>query len=313
MDKIRYWILILWAASGAHGQDGSSILSADSTLSEGDSLSIFRLIDSLLSVDEKTGSQLAVRLSYNSNVLSAGRTLGIENFGLAPGITYYHQTGLYADVTSYWSRDFTPTYYLTVTSVGYMKAWTKRFSLMAAYDRYFYHFGNDAYIPYENAITFTPILELKPLSFIANYAFYFGDDYAHRVMPGISVRLEKKKIWNLDRLAILPSFFALWGNETITTLELVPSRSLAEARKNFLLFGSYRYGIVEHSKDVFGIMNYAISIPLSASYKKWGLSVTYTYNIPRPLKGEPDVLSESTYLSGSLLYLVDLRRNKNSL
>ena len=58
------------------------------------------------------GSQLAVRLSYNSNVLSAGRTLGIENFGLAPGLSYYHKSGLYADVSGYWSKDFDPSYYL---------------------------------------------------------------------------------------------------------------------------------------------------------------------------------------------------------
>jgi len=32
------------------------------------------------------GSQLALHVTYNSNVLSTGRTPGIQNFGLAPGV-----------------------------------------------------------------------------------------------------------------------------------------------------------------------------------------------------------------------------------
>ncbi len=64
------------------------------------------------------GSQLAIRIGYNSNVLSAGRTLGIENFGLAPGISFYHISVLFADVTSYWSK--WPNYY---------KAWLTYFYL----------------------------------------------------------------------------------------------------------------------------------------------------------------------------------------
>jgi hypothetical protein len=86
---LRCWIslLILASASGLRAQDAdASLLQADSTtFSAADSLSIFSLIDSLLELQELQSSQLALRLSYNSNVLSAGRTLGIENFGLSPG------------------------------------------------------------------------------------------------------------------------------------------------------------------------------------------------------------------------------------
>jgi hypothetical protein len=38
-----------------------------------------------------------------------------------------------------------------------------------------------------------------------------------------------------------------------------------------------------------------------------GLSFTYTYNIPQALPGEPETLSDSTYLSGSLMYIIDLK------
>ncbi|HPW63921.1 MAG TPA: hypothetical protein PLJ13_16615, partial [Cyclobacteriaceae bacterium] len=76
------------------------------SLLEKDSLQIFSLIDSLINLPVPAfRSQLVARLGYNSNVVSASRTLGFNQFGLAPGIAYYHKSGLYTDVTGYWSPE----------------------------------------------------------------------------------------------------------------------------------------------------------------------------------------------------------------
>lgn len=40
-----------------------------------------------------------MRMGYNSNVVAASRTLGFNQFGVAPGISFYHKWGLYADYT----------------------------------------------------------------------------------------------------------------------------------------------------------------------------------------------------------------------
>lgn len=278
-------------------QDADSLLLSDveTEFSFEDSLSIFNLIDSLLQQRDLGGSQLVVRLSYNSNVQSTGRTLGIENFGLSPGISYYHKTGFYGDVSGFWSKDFDPTYYLTVGSLGYMHDFSKYFSFMAGYDRYFYSTADEgSYIPYKNSLSVTPILELKPISISANYSYYFGDQIAHRIMPGISISLEKNKLWNIDRIAISPSFYALFGDETIITLE-------------FLRIGR-RLVEVNTTRKVFGIMNYAISAPISIRINQWAFSFAYTYNIPKALPGETLTFSESTYLSASLIYLLNFNR-----
>src|SRR5690349_516475 len=108
MGNVRCWVFALalsasWASLNA--QDADSLLTK-ATLTSQDTLSIVDLIDSLLTLDDELKSQLAVRVGYNSNVLEAGRTLGIENFGLSPAISYYHKSGLYADLTGYWSKDF---------------------------------------------------------------------------------------------------------------------------------------------------------------------------------------------------------------
>jgi hypothetical protein len=316
MDRIRCCLLFLIAsASSVLSQDADSLLTnaLDKPFTAEDSLSIFNLIDSLLAIDNAQSSQLAARIGYNSNVLSLGRTLGINNFGLAPGLTYYHKSGLYADVTGYWSNKFSPNYYLTVASAGYMHDFSKWFSVMAEYDRYFYSAVDaNSYVPYRNTISVTPILEKKPISLMLNYAFYFGDQTAHRFMPGVSVTLQKRNLWLFNRIAVMPSFYLLWGNQVINTIDYVPPKNFLEAIQNFKQYGT-RYKIVETSKNEFGLMNYAISVPLSASVKKWILNFTYTYSIPQALPSEPVTLSESTYLSGSLTYLINLKRKKNTL
>jgi hypothetical protein len=295
-------------------QDADSLLlsQVETEFSFEDSLSIFNLIDSLLQNGEVEGSQVAVRLAYNSNVLSTGRTLGIENFGLSPGVSYYHKSGLYADVSGYWSKDFEPSYYLTVTSLGYMHDFSKHFSFMAGYDRYFYSIGGDHYIPYKNALSVTPIIEFKPLSLSTTYSFYFGDAHVHRIMPGINVLLQKKKFLNIDRVAVTPSFFILLGNEVFTVMDYIPPKNRLEGLYNLREYYSWDKP-VPREKNVFGVMNYAISVPLSVSYKKWGFAFSYTYNIPKALSGEPLTISESSYLSGSLTYFISLNKTNLSL
>lgn len=315
---LRCRVLLIWIFCGycitAFAQDSDSTLlsQVETELTFDDSLSIFSLIDSLLLNADAMGSQLALRLTYNSNVMSTGRTLGIQNFGISPGISYYHKSGLYADISGYWSKDFDPSYYLTVASLGYMRDFSRHFSLLLGYDRYFYRFGDNNYVPYQHAITVSPSLELKPFSISAAYSFYFGDAVAHRIMPGVTVVLEKKKFINIDRVSVNPSFFILLGDETITTLEYVAPKSPAEAVQNFRKYGS-RFGIELSDKNVFGVMNYAFSVPVTVNHRNWGFSFSYTYNIPTALPGEPLTLSKSSYVSGSLTYFIGLKRDKLAL
>jgi len=308
------FVLVVSASSVAWAQDASSFLSdTDSLLSYDDSLSIFNLIDSLLALEKESGSLLSLRLGYNSNVLSTGRTLGIENFGLAPGVSYYHRTGLYADVTGFWSNDFDPEYYLTVATLGYMRDFSKNFSIMGGYDRYFYTIADkDSYIPYTNTLTVTPMLEFKPILFSLNYSFYFGDAQAHRILPGLSVVLEKKKWLGIDRISLNPGFYTLFGNETFVNIEYILPNTKRERIANKIKYGTW-YRIIETTTKSFGVMNYTVSVPLSITHKNWNLMITYNYNVPRALPGETLTLSESSYLSASLSYFMDLTSRKNGL
>jgi len=314
MSLCRRWlfaIIMAIPAASLHAQDADSLVlsQVDDILSFEDSLSIFNLIDSLLENAEMEGSQFGVRLAYNSNVLSAGRTLGIENFGLSAGLSYYHKTGFFGDVSGYWSKDFDPKYYLTVATVGYMYSFPKVFSIVAGYDRYFYNTkSDDEYLPYKNTLSVTPVFEVKPFMLTINYAFYFGDTYVNRIMPGLSLVLEKKKLFKkIDRVTFQPTFYTLFGDETLTDVQIVATRELVSLIPPRF---KWTYSLEFIDKRVFGVMNYAFTTPLSVTLKNWSFMLSYTYNIPKALPGEPLTISESSYLSGSISYFINTRKNK---
>ncbi len=316
MEKVRRFITVLFLSTSCalHAQDVDSLLSADedfNLFSNGDSLSLFALVDSLLALQElEPVSQLAVRIGYNSNVISAGRTLGVENFGLSPGLSYYHTSGAYADVSGFWSNDFDPKYYLTIATVGYSHFFNKHFSTIGCYDRYLYHVADDAYIPYRNTLSLTSTFTVKPVNVNVGYSYFFGDKRVHRLFPSIHITVQKKKIWGFDRIAILPTFCILLGSEQFTTSELLIPKNRQEAIQNYRIYKKFIPEIVTNRTE-FGVMNYALSIPISISYKDINLLFNYTYSIPKALPSETLTYSESSFLSASLTYTFDLKRNKN--
>jgi hypothetical protein len=316
MEKTRkiFTVLFILTSCVLYAQDVDSLLTDHEALdlfSNGDSLSLFALVDSLLALEElEPVSQLAVRLGYNSNVLAAGRTLGVENFGLSPGLSYYHTSGAYADVTGFWSKDFDPKYYLTIATLGYSRLFTKHFSVIGSYDRYLYNVPDDSFVPYRNSLSITPTLTIRPVNVSIGYSYFFGDKQVHRVFLSLNITVQKKKIWGLDRIAVVPTFCILLGSEQFTISELLIPRSKREALQNYLLYKKFVPEIITTHTE-FGVMNYSFSLPISVSYKKINFIVNYIYNIPKALPSETLVISKSSFLSASLIYTFDLKRNKN--
>lgn len=306
----RWLIVIALSASWAtKAQDADSLfIKPDSVLTLNDSLFVFKLIDSLLSLpQEKPVSQLGFRIMYNSNVLAAGRTLGIDQFGLSPGISYYHKTGLYADASFFWSKDVEPKYYLTILSAGYMHTFSKSFSVIASYDRYFYRFDED-FTPFENAVTVTPFLDFKYAAIRFDYSYFFGDQQVHRLLPSISGNLEKRNFLGIDKIALTPGLSVLMGNATITEIILPQTRAEWIIAWIKIQNGLPWYSV--KSRNEFGIMNYAITVPLYIHLKNWTFSASYVYNIPKALPGETLTLSESGFLSAGIMYLLSPKRKK---
>ncbi len=293
--------LLSLCALPSKGQQADSLLNdledLDSMLSFEDSLSIFNLIDSLIQGFENK-SMMALRLGYNSNANSSARTLGISQFGLTTGASYYHKSGAYIDASGYWSSEFDPSYYLTLLSAGYIGAITPKWSFLGEYSRYLYSgLGDGVIVSYTNSASLSNFIDVKPLTFRLDYTFLFGDKTGHRVMPGVMLNLEKKNWKNMDRILFYPSFNLLLGSEQYE--EFVPyARTLAGAiiriRNGLPLY------YTNQGAD-FGIMNYSLTAPLSITIKDWNFLLSYTYNIPKLLHHEEDPsLTNSGFISASI-------------
>ncbi|MDZ7645878.1 MAG: hypothetical protein U5K54_01155 [Cytophagales bacterium] len=285
-------------------QTDSALLYSDPYIAEldsliaNDSLQFFSFMDSLINLSIPTlRSQMFVRLGYNSNVVSASQTLGFNQFGLAPGLSYYHKTGLYADLTGYWSGEYDPSYYLTVATLGYMNSPTRWWSFMTEYSRYIYtNTSEDQYIAYNNNLGVSNFFDVKLLTFRLDYQFYFGDKQAHRINPSLIINLEKTKWGKIDRLSFYPTCSVLFGSEQIT--ETIPYAQtyigiLFRLRRGLPLY-------YEQTTTEFGVLNYSFVAPLAVTIKDWTFIVSYTYNIPKALPGETLSLTDSGYLSASI-------------
>jgi hypothetical protein len=272
---------------------GSAIKPADSSLSN---LSIFQLIDSLVQAPNSfgTGSTFVTRLGFNSNILATSRTLGFSQFGLFPGISYYHKSGFYLDATAYWSREYSPSLYLTIPSAGFIKT-IKKWTMNIEYSRYVYSFSDSMYdLPYTNSFGLSNFFELKPFLFRLDYSLYFGEKTVHRLMPGVMLNLEKRNWHGIRRILLYPTFNVLLGNEKWQIQEFYEIDP-PPADSSQPIFGSR---ILNYNE--FGALNYSVSLPLSINYKDWGFLLSYVYNFQQVLPNEPITVTNSGYLSLSV-------------
>lgn len=295
--------LLFICSFSSQGQQADSLLNDfedfDSILSFEDSLSIFTLIDSLMQMEApENKSMMALRLGYNSNANASGRTLGISQFGLSPGASYYHKSGAYVDASGYWSSEYDPSYYLTILSAGYIGVISPKWSFLGEYSRYIYsQLGDDVIVSYSNSASLSNFIDIKPLTFRLDYTLLFGDKTGHRVMPGVMLNLEKKNWKKTDRILFYPSFNLLLGSEQYEVY-LPYAKTLAGA------IIRVRNGLPLYYKDTgadFGVMNYSLTAPLSINIKNWNFLLSYTYNIPKLLSHEEDPeLTNSGFIAASI-------------
>jgi hypothetical protein len=274
----------------------------DSILNSADSSSITALIDSLLLLTEGH-SQLSLRLGYNSNITAATNTVDIKKFGISPGVAYYHKSGAYSDLSAYWSGEYDPALYLTVASLGYLAIPTANWSILGEYSHYFYNkpdtaeaTGTATNTPYTNNIYLSNFFDVGILTLRLDYSFLFGSETANRFYPAVGLNLVKSKWLGLERVRFFPSVGLLYGNEKVTTLEPNWTRPL----EYFLLIRQGKPVYREVTTKPWGIMNYAVTVPVSISLKNWTFIATYVYNFPQPLPGEQLDVSHGGYISLSV-------------
>lgn len=288
----------------------------EALLLEDDSLSIIDLVDSLISFDPRY-SQISLRLGYNSQILNAGRDLGINQYGFTASLSYYHKTGLFGELSGFWNSEFSPNYNPTITTLGFMDGIGKRFGYILTYEHYFYHGSesDELYVPYTNSLGANTYFDFDFLLPGLNYYFLFGEENVHRLQTYLSGRIRIKKAGFIDQISLLPTASMLIGNQHLI-FEQVNYRLLLYGVRQ-LKRGNITRQQLEEARDliinqteetVYGIMNYTISLPVYFYIKNSSFMLNYSYNIPKALPGEFNTLENNSFFSVSFLQSFPFRK-----
>jgi len=308
-----------------------------------DSLDILDLIDSLLYGDFRY-SQLSLRLGYTSDITYAGRNFGIQQHGFGAGISYYHKTGLFADVSGFWNSNLSPNYNPTILTSGYLGKLSDKWSYTLSYDHFVYNQPNDefSYYPITNSVNASSFLELGKLTFAGEYSFLFGEENAHRLRGNLMYTLSKSKLGFIDRFVFMPTASILLGSSYIYQInpvyptlgretrlairQIMYNRFGENAIKNLWRNNRDRYIDLEReiysqiqdtainyelsSSNVFGIMNYSLSVPFYFYIDNFIFALSYHYNIPVALPGEDLSIEPNSYAGATLIYNIPFLKKK---
>lgn len=309
------------------------------------SLDIYDLIDSML-VTDYNYSQLSIRIGYTSNITYAGRNFGVKQHGFGAGASYYHKTGLFADVSGFWNSDIQPNYNPTITTLGYMGNITNKWTYTVSYDHYFYNTSTSVddffYYPLTNGLNISTYLEMGKFTLAGDYSYLFGKESAHR-MRGSLMHTFSKNSWGfIDRFVFMPSASMLLGNSDIYHLTTIYPEMNFDTRYDIrqIMFDDYgeplirylwknkrpRYEELEavtyeihkeelsdyiiNSENVFGIMNYSLSAPFYFYINNFTVALSYHYNIPVALPREDLALKPNSYAGATVIYNIPFRKKK---
>ncbi len=327
-------------------QENSYADQLEALIAEMDSLSIFNLLDSTLNAGYAPKSELNIRAAYSSNVAVAGRNYGINQHGLSPGISFYHKSGLFADVTGYWNSAYEPAYSFTMISAGYF-GYKGNFTFVPSYERWIYNMDETATL--FNNLSLSMSQKIKFVSLGVDYSFMFGAETAHRLIPSTSGYFSIKDVWFFDALTFMPTVSLLFGNDEITTQrftesdvfrarieDLYPISQLAEEAQRRILRELLASGKISNKialalyrnlnkhgsilspelidryearqvENAFGLMNLNFSLPIFFTIDQFNIALTYSYNIPYSLPGEAISFDPVSYISTSVTYRIPLK------
>ncbi|MEM6524842.1 MAG: hypothetical protein AAF693_13650 [Bacteroidota bacterium] len=320
LNRLGLVILIVFApyVISAQSDIDAELAAFEAALDELDSASLISMLDSLIrQSDTPLKSQLGVRVGYNSQLINAGRDLGLNQFGFSFGAAYYHKSGAFMDLAGYTNSVSDPSYYLNLLSTGYLGQIGNHWGFSLSYDHYFYNDdqnGEQDIQIYSNGFNTTLFTSGRKIDTGIDYSAILGDTLAaHRLTWFITGNINIKNFWFFDRLTIMPTANMLFGNSTSYLFNITRNESDLTLRERFRLLNDDdprndpgRINIEEGFPNTFGLLNYGLSIPIALRKGNLSFLASYTYNIPVELPGQSEDLVNSGFISLNASYFFQL-------
>lgn len=288
----KYIVLIVWLSGlfFAFGQEPTKEETTDSLIDDffySEDAIIDDLIESL-----KKYQFLYVSVAYNSDTYFAGRDIGVDQFNIAPQLTYANSNGLYASLSGIYYSEFEPQWDVTTAALGFSKSFGKQqlFKYNVSFAKYFY--ANEDDNIFSNTLNLGLGVRSKDRSIGTQLtgSFLFGDEQSFQISSRsyVSINLVKNKKMTLK---FRPQLNIVAGKQTIELTRV---------------YYENREPIVEYfENDVFDVINTQINIPLQLNLNSFDVELGYNLNLPSAI-GTEDVLDSTGFFNLTLSYLIDL-------
>lgn len=198
-----------------------------------DSLSIFNLLDSLFDFEYSAGSELNIRLGFTSSVTSAGRDYSLNQTGISPGVSYYHKSGWYGDLSGFWNSGVEPSYNPTILSGGFLGTMGEKWGYSMDYEKWFFNPNDSSDNPLTHSIGTSLSYDFKIGYASIDYSFLFGNETAHRFIGNLSGNINFGKWWGFNSVSLFPSVNIMYGNNSITQLRITRQQLTDQQKLQF--------------------------------------------------------------------------------
>ena len=229
----RVTILWLLCQSGLSMAQDSELSYAEQLLAleqEMDSLSIFNLLDSVLLQNDVQNSILNLRFGMTSSVTSAGRDYNINQTGYSAGLSYFHKSGAYLDLSGYWNTNVTPSYNPTILSGGYLGSLSSKWNYSLDYEHWFFNPRDSSENDLTNSFGTSLSYDFNKGYISLDYSYLFGNKTSHRFIGSLTGTIKLGKWGKFKDVNLFPTASIMAGNGNVTTLRITTEQVTDEFR-----------------------------------------------------------------------------------
>ena len=242
-----------------------------------DTLAVLQAYDDL-----KVGF-LYASISFDEQAYFSGRNFDIDQFGLAPSLTYLSSGGAFLFAGGSYYSELDPAWDLFALGAG--QFWSlgteKQWSVSASYNHSF--LVEDSEGLNTHRLSSSVSYKLNPLQFNVSGGYLFSADKSYYLTSSITYETTLAQIGAFE-LTFEPNLYLLFSQQNI--IEQVSFFQITES-------------------TVFDRVNSQLELPLTLDNNTLDITLSYTRNFPNNLFEDED-LSSSGYVSISLGWLIPL-------
>ena len=274
-------LLVCWSSlSLAQNQESKELSGIDELLDE---LFVVDTLAVLQAYDELKGGFLYASISFDEQAYFSGRDFDIDQFGLAPSLTYLSSGGTYLFAGGSYYSALDPAWDLFALGAG--QFWSlgtkKQWSVSASYTHSF--LGEDSEGLNTHRLSSSVSYKLTPLQLNVAGGYIFGADPSYYLTTSITYETTLAQIGAFE-LTFEPNLYMLFSQQNIT--EQVSFSRITES-------------------TVFDRVNSQLEVPFTLNNNTLDFTLSYTRNFPNNLFEDED-LSSSGYVSISVGWLIPL-------